>query len=268
MSSDGEPTTGMGRAVYERGGNAVDDGFDDLGAVPLPADTIGLLEGIASTRTIRRYRDEPVPPEALRAILFAATRAPSGSNRQPFRFLVLTDGPMARAAKQLIGDGARRTWDMKRESDGYDAGSGAVDNSPKARMARTMQEYVEHFARVPVLILPCLVRYREPIPSEGASVYPACQNLLLAARALGYGGAFTGWNFVVDAELRELLGVPEGTFIAGTITLGRPAGHHGPVRRRPMGELVYEELWEQAAEWALDPPGTAFTSAGPPKTPA
>ena len=82
-------------------------------------------------------------------------------------------------------------------------------------------------------------------------MYPACQNLLLAARALGYGGAFTGWNFVVDAELRELLGVPEGTFIAGTITLGRPAGHHGPVRRRPMGELVYEELWEQAAEWAV-----------------
>src|SRR5207245_1389525 len=149
--------------------------------------------------------------------------------------------------------------------DGYGAGSGAVDNSPKARMARTMQEYVEHFARVPVLILPCLVRYREPAPSEGASVYPACQNLLLAARALGYGGAFTGWNFVVDAELRELLGIPADTFIAGTITLGRPAGRHGPVRRRPLRELVYEEAWGVPPEWAVDPPGTAFTSAGPPQ---
>src|SRR5438477_2965458 len=229
MSSDGEPTTGMGRAVYERGGNAVDDGFDDLGAVPLPADTVGLLEGLSTTRTIRRYRDEPVPPEALRAILFAATRAPSGSNREPFRFLVLTDGPMARAAKQLIGDGARRTWDMKRESDGYDAGSGAVDNSPKARMARTMQEYVEHFARVPVLILPCLVRYREPIPSEGASVYPACQNLLLAARALGYGGVLTLFQALVERELRGLLAIPDNAALAATITIGRPAGGHGPV---------------------------------------
>src|SRR5207245_8194898 len=131
MSSDGEPTTGMGRAVYERGGNAVDDGFDDLGAVPLPADTVGLLEGLSTTRTIRRYRDEPVPPEALRAILFAATRAPSGSNRQPFRFIVLTDGPKAQQAKQLIAAGARKVWSGKRSNVGDDQGSGTVDYSPK-----------------------------------------------------------------------------------------------------------------------------------------
>jgi len=68
----------------------------------------------------------------------------------------------------------------------------------------------------------------------------------------------------VDAELRDLLGVPDGTFIAGTITLGKPAGHHGPVRRRPMAELVYEERWEAVPDWAVDPPGTEFTSAGPP----
>jgi nitroreductase len=237
----------------------------DLPATALPPDTVGLLEGLTTTRAIRRYRDEPIPSEALRAILFAATRAPSGSNRQPFRFLVLTDGPNARAAKKLIGDGARRTWGAKREADRYGTGSGTADDSPKARLARTMQQFVDEFERVPVLILPCLVRYREPIPSEGASVYPACQNVLLAARALGYGGAFTGWNFPVDTELRELLGIPAGTFIAGTITLGKPVGRHGPVRRRPMPELVYEETWGASAGWAIDPPGTAFTSAGPPQ---
>ena len=237
----------------------------DLPATALPPDTVGLLEGLTTTRAIRRYRDEPIPPEALRAILFAATRAPTGSNRQPFRFLVLTDGPNARAAKKLIGDGARRTWGAKREADRYGTGSGTADDSPKARLARTMQQFVDEFERVPVLILPCLVRYREPTPSEGASVYPACQNVLLAARALGYGGAFTGWNFPVDTGLRELLGIPAGTFIAGTITLGKPAGRHGPVRRRPMPELVYEETWGASAGWAIDPPGTAFTSAGPPQ---
>jgi nitroreductase len=251
----------MTRTQEAAGGGAA----RDLPATALPLDTVGLLEGLTTTRAIRRYLDEPIPPEALRAILFAATRAPTGSNRQPFRFLVLTDGPNARAAKKLIGDGARRTWGAKREADRYGTGSGTADDSPKARLARTMQQFVDEFERVPVLILPCLVRYREPTPSEGASVYPACQNVLLAARALGYGGAFTGWNFPVDTELRELLGIPAGTFIAGTITLGKPAGRHGPVRRRPMPELVYEETWGASAGWAIDPPGTAFTSAGPPQ---
>jgi nitroreductase len=236
----------------------------DLDGRPLPPDTVGLLEGMATTRAIRRYRDEPVPPEALRAMLFAATRAPSGSNRQPFRFVVLQDGPRARQAKALIGASARRLWGAKREGDGYDRGSGALDDSPKARMARTMARFVEEFERVPVLILPCLVRYREPVPTEGASIYPACQNLLLAARALGYGGVLTGWHGPVERELRALLGLPEQAFVAATVTIGRPVGGHGPVRRRPMAELVYEESWGAPAAWAVDPPGTRHTSAGPP----
>ena len=219
----------------------------DLSATPLPADTVGLLEGLASTRAIRRYTDDPVPPEALRAMLFAATRAPSGSNRQPFRFLVLTDGPKAQEAKRLIAEAGQRIWSNKREHDGYDAGSGVVDDSPKARMARTMQHYVDHFASAPVLVLPCLVRYREPTPLEGASIFPACQNLLLAARALGYGGVLTGFHGMVEPELRTLLGIPDGVFVAATITIGKPAGAHGPVRRRPLSELVFDDAWEQPA---------------------
>jgi nitroreductase len=235
-----------------------------LASSALPADVVGLLEGIASTRAIRRYRDEPVPPAALRAMVFAATRAPSGSNRQPFRFIVLTDGDKARAAKALIAEGARKTWTGKRATDGYDRGTGAVDNSPKARMAATMQHYVDDFERVPVLILPCLVRYRDPTPFEGASIFPACQNLLLAARALGFGGVLTGFHFMVEDDLRTLLDVPEGVFMAATITIGRPEGNHGAVRRRPLGELVYGEGWGETPAWAVDPAGTAHTQAGPP----
>jgi nitroreductase len=238
----------------------------DLDRRALPVDEVGLLEGLTTTRAIRRYTGDPVPAEALRAMLFAATRAPSGSNRQPFRFVVLVDGPQAREAKRLVAEGARRIWSAKRNHDGYDRGSGAEPLSPKARMARTMEHYVEHFAEVPVLILPCLVRYRDPTPTEGASIYPACQNLLLAARALGYGGAFTGMHHFVETELRALLDIPDGVFLAGTITIGKPAGHHGPVRRRPMSELIYGEQWGMAPDWAIDPPGTAHTSAGPPKT--
>jgi nitroreductase len=237
----------------------------DLAATALPPDTVGLLEGITSTRAIRRYRDEPVPPDALRAMLFAATRAPSGSNRQPFRMIVLTDGPRAAEAKRLIGGAARAAWGAKRAADGYDTGSGVADDSPKARTARAVQQFVDEFDRVPVLVLPCLVRYRDPNPIEGASVYPACQNLLLAARALGYGGVLTAWHAAVEAELRELLEIPEGVFVAATITIGRPEGGHGPVRRRPMPELVYGDRWGDAPAWAVDPPGTAFTAAGPPR---
>ena len=236
---------------------------DDLDRRPLPADVVGLLEGLTTTRAIRRYTREPVPREALRAMLFAATRAPSGSNRQPFRFIVLTDGPNARTAKALIGECARRMWHAKRSTDGYDQGSGAVETSPKARMARTMHPFVDDFERVPVLILPCLVRHRDPTPTEGASIYPACQNLLLAARALGYGGVLTVWHHGVERELRKLLHIPNGVFMAATITLGRPAGSHGPVRRRPLGEVVFEQAWDRPAEWAVDPPGTRTTAAGP-----
>lgn len=218
-------------------------------------DTIGLMEGMATTRAIRRYLPEPVPDDVLRDILFAATRAPSGSNRQPFRFMVFTDSARAREVKSLIATGAQSLWNQKRTADGYDDAT-TTDDTPKARMARTMQDYVDNFADVPVLVLAFLVRYREPTPTEGASVYPACQNLLLAARAHGYGGVLTGFHGFVEKELRAMLGIPDNVFIAATISLGKPAGRHGPVRRVPMNELVYGDTWGEGAGWAVDPPGT------------
>jgi nitroreductase len=227
-------------------------------------DGVGLYEGLVSTRAIRRYTDEPVPDEVLRDILFAATRAPSGSNRQPFRFIVLTTGPVAAEAKRLIGNGARQFWSEKRAADGYDRGSGAQDDSPKTRLANTMQRYVDNYESVPVVVLACFVHYRHTTYTDGASVYPACQNLLLAARALGYGGVMTSWQFAADAELRSLLAIPDEVDIMATITLGRPEGHHGPVRRRPLPELIYGERWGEAPAWAVDPPGTSHTAAGPP----
>lgn len=225
---------------------------------------LGLLEGLATTRAIRRYLPDPIGDEDLATILWHAGRAPSGSNRQMFRFVVLRDGPVAVQAKALLGRCFRDGWNAKRSGDGYTDGSGADNDSPKARMARTMQHFVDHFEETPVVILACLVRYRRPTPTEGGSVYPAVQNLLLAARALGYGGVITGWHREVEDELRELIGIPDGVAIHATIPLGRPAGRHGPVRRRPLGEVVYEDRWEQEAPWAVDPPGTHFASAGPP----
>jgi nitroreductase len=132
-------------------------------------------------------------------------------------------------------------------------------------MARTMEHYVDQMETVPVLILACLVRHREGHITDGASIYPACQNLLLAARALGYGGVMTSWHLVVEEDLRELLRIPEEVAIAASITLGRPEGHHGPVRRRPLKEFVYLDEWDIPAPFAVDPPGTRHTAAGPPR---
>lgn len=227
---------------------------------------VGLLEGLSTTRAIRRFTDEPVTDEHLATMCFAATRAPTGSNRQPFRLVVLRDGETAVAAKALLGTSFRQLWAEKRAADGYDAGSGADDRSPKARQARTMERFVDRFEETPVVVLACIRPWRGTDLTVGASVYPACQNLLLAARGLGYGGVLTMWHGGVDRELHELLAIPDDVVIAATIALGRPEGHHGPVRRRPLAELVYDGAWEQPAPWAVEPPGTRHTGR-PPKRP-
>ena len=205
-------------------------------------DPVGLLEGLATTRAIRRYTDAPIPDDDLATILWHAGRAPSGSNRQPFRFLVLRDGPNAQVAKALLGAAFRAGWNAKREADGY----------RPSRFADSMQRYVDGFERTPVVVLVCLDRYRSPSPYEGASVYPACQNLLLAARALGYGGALTMWHLGVEDDLRELLSIPDTVAMSACITLGVPEGRHGPVKRKPVSEVAFDDAWGSSADWIVE----------------
>jgi nitroreductase len=227
------------------------------------ASPLDLLEAIATARTIRRYHFDPIPDQDLQRILWAATRAPSGTNRQPFRFVVLRDGERARRAKALLGDAFRRGWRHKAEQEKWGAAELSAD-SRRGRTIAAMQFFVDHFERIPVVVLPCFVRYRELSHHEGGSIYPACQNLFLAARALGYGACFSGWHLLVERELRELLEIPDGVELSLCITLGRPRGSHGPLRRRPLRESVFEDRWGAQALWAEDPPDSRFTRGGPP----
>jgi len=204
---------------------------------------ITLLDALATTRAIRRYTDDDIADEDLEQILWHAGRAPSGSNRQPFRFLVLRSGPNALAAKTLLGDAFRRGWNAKRQ------GTEGDSAYRPSRFADSMQHYVDHFEAVPVVVLVCLERYRDPSPYEGASVYPACQNLLLAARALGYGGALTMWHLGVEDELRQLLDIPENVALSACITLGVPAGRHGPVKRKPLADVTFDDRWGARPSW-------------------
>lgn len=212
-----------------------------------------LLTGLATTRAIRRIAPDPVPDEDLATILWHATRAPSGTNRQPVRYLVLRDGDVAGDAKVVLARGFRDAWEAKQDVSGYRSGSALDPTSRKGRQKAAMQHLIDHFDDVPVVVLVCLERYRDPNPYEGASVYPAVQNLLLAARALGYGGVLTMWHQGVERELRDLTGIPDEVAISATVPLGRPLGRHGPVRRRPLVEVVYDDRWGAAADWARDP---------------
>lgn len=221
-----------------------------------------LLTGMATTRAIRRFAPDPIPDDDLSTILWHATRAPSGTNRQPARFVVLRDGEPARTARGVLGSGFRQGWAAKAGDAVYGTGVAPDPDSPAGRQQAAMQHFVDHFEEIPVVVLACLVRYREANPNEGASVYPACQNLLLAARAIGYGGVMTSWHELVADELRQVVAIPDGVSIAATIPLGRPLGSHGPVRRLPIGDVVYDGAWGESAMWVSDPAGTRF--AGPP----
>lgn len=209
---------------------------------------VSLLEGLATTRAIRRYTSDPLPDHDLAEILWHAARAPSGTNRQPFRFITLRrEDPEATEARELLGTAFRRAWVGKRAD--LDRDGPPEEGSRRARMQASMQHYVDHLEETPVIVVVGLERYRAANPTEGASVYPACQNLLLAARALGYGGALTGFHHPVDAELHALLQLPDHVAIAACITLGVPAGRHGPLRRKPLEQLVHDARWGRAPDW-------------------
>ena len=225
---------------------------------------VSLLEGMATARTIRRYTRDEIPDEHLSKILWSATRAPSGTNRQPFRFLVLRDGSRARQAKTLMAEAFRRGWQEKSTNEGWTEGD-FDRSSRRGRTLAAMQQFVDDFEHIPVIVLALFERYRPLSHHEGASVFPACQNLFLAARALGYGACFSGWHLRVEQELRDLLEIPENVELSLCITLGKPAGNHGPLRRRPIGDLVFDDVWQGEAKWAKDPPGSRFTRGGPPK---
>lgn len=199
---------------------------------------IGLLDALATTRAIRRYRDEPIPDEDVAAMLWYAGRAPSGSNRQPFRFIVIS--PRAASVRRLLGDAYRRNWETKRQGDGY----------RPSRFADSMQWFVDHLESVPLIVLVGLERYRPANPYEGASLYPACQNLLLAAHGLGYGGALSMWHLSVEDELRRELEIPTEVALGACVTIGRPLGGHGPLRRRPVGDLVSIDRWGAHPDWS------------------
>jgi nitroreductase len=204
--------------------------------------TNDIWETMSTARSVRRFTDEPVDGETLNRCLEAATWAPNGANAQLWRFVVL-DAPEQRGAVARAAESALRTieaiYGMTRPAEG--------DHSRSARNNRATYELHDRAGEYTSVLF---TAFKNEFASEflqGGSIYPAMQNFYLAARAQGLGACFTSWA-AYDGEniLREAVGVPGEWFLAGHIVIGWPRGHHGPVRRRPVADVVFRNRWDAA----------------------
>ncbi|HEY8547527.1 MAG TPA: nitroreductase family protein [Acidimicrobiales bacterium] len=209
----------------------------DVGAAedrPARGDADVVIDTMATARTIRRFTDEPVPDELVERLVFAATRASSGRNSQPWTFVAIRDRETLRAfADELrpraaeLRRAAERTADVSRR-----------------RMFRQTADLMGALPTVPVVILVAgrLIRWGPPFDDAEvlhSALFAASQNLIVAARALGLGAAFTTLHLHAERTLRERTGLPDHLHIATTIPVGWPAQRFGPVRRRPVAEVLH-----------------------------
>jgi len=213
---------------------------------------VDLYEGLMTTRAMRRFTDEPVAEDDIRACLRAAVQAPSGGNIQPYQFLVVTDPDLRRA----IGAVYLRAWE-RYEPAVAKVSPPARDEDAARRQARNVaasDELARALADVPVHVLVLMPKISMVVADdEGemdvgptyASVYPAVQNFILAARSRGLGTVLTTVYRVYEDEVRELLDVPDRYEVVALLPLGHPRGRWGVAPRRPAESLTSWERFGQ-----------------------
>ena len=201
-----------------------------------------VFEVIGTQRAMRRLKPDAVPEELIKKLIWAATRAPSGGNTQPWRFLVVTDAEKRKQIAELYLEG----WNRYVKA-GYTDRAPAVSPEAQAAAERTLrsaQYLADHLHEVPVHIIPCTWKLEVNTGiASGSSIYPAIQNLMLAARALGLGTALTTihrWN---EDKVREVLGIPESAETAALIPVGWPKGKFGAGPRLPVEAVTYWDSW-------------------------
>ena len=179
---------------------------------------------MARQRAIRRFTARDVDDALIERILRAATRAPSARNVQPWRFIVVRERTSRQQLGAIFDDLGARMY-----------GQGAPDRTP--------------WEDVPVLIVVCseyaFGEGEAAMAALGASIYPAVQNLLLAAQAAGLGTVLTTRWKAREAQLRPMLGLPENMAVHAIIPMGWPDGRYGKNRRVPVAEVTYRERFGQ-----------------------
>ena len=219
-----------------------------------------LFEAIRTLRSVRRFRPDPVPDAVLRAVIEAATRAPSARNAQPWYFVAVRDPQLKAAIAQLY----RAAWTQARAyTAAVDADADIKDRPGYARMLRAVDELATSLDRTPVIVLACLdTSQLGPMADRNgrilspqaayASIFPAVQNLMLAARGFGLGSTLTTVYASAEADLRALVGIPAHVHVAALVPLGYPTNPFRATKRKPLDAVAFLDRW-----------GVRFSDQGP-----
>ena len=213
-----------------------------------------VFEALYTTRAMRRVKEDSIPDDVIKSIMDSAIRAPSGSNRQDWKFLVVTD----KKTREELSDIYRETWDYYVKSfynDSEDLGASSLKNKDEIetvkRISNSASWLAENYHKVPLLVL----AFSRNDPT-GSSIYPAIWNLMLAARGHGVGTCLTTvMNFKTE-DVYKVLNVPsdKGWTLNATITAGYPLGKWGVAARKPVEEVTYLDKWGESPDWNLTEP--------------
>jgi nitroreductase len=200
---------------------------------------VDVFEAMGTAVSMRWLRPDPVPDELIERLLWAATRASNPANVQPWAFVVVRDEPTRLHVAELLTDrlGAIRQTTSQPPP----------DDPTQRRMLEGARNLIEHMAEAPVLIFVCGNNVYPPGQPQRhmmySAVFGAAQNLMVAARALGLGAAFTTFQLGSEEEVKAYLGIPEETQICVTIPVGWPDRPFGKLTRQPLENIVHYDHW-------------------------
>lgn len=200
-----------------------------------------LFDIIHTTRAMRRLKPDPVPDDLIRKILEAGVCAANGGNYQRWRFMVVKDPAVKKSVQVWYKKAFDEVVGPRYASSPPPPG---VTAEKYARQHHAVEYLTEHFHDAPVWIVACLDEGKNtPTRWSGASIYPAVQNMLLAARALGLGSTLTTRHLLYAREAEAALGLPEGVHSYAILPIGWPMGKFGPVGRTKLEDVVFSETW-------------------------
>ena len=196
-----------------------------------------LVDAMETQRAIRRLRTDPVDDSTVLRCLELATKAPSGGARDSYEFIVVRDPEIKHQLARLN----RQAWAVYRRCIAL---SGRSKDARTAKIVAATQWQADRFEEVPVIVVACARGFRIPFftlnnTTMYGSVYPAVQNLLLAARSLGLGATLTTLPVWSTLLARRTLGLPLGVTPVAVVPLGWPQGAYGPTTRRPVAQSVH-----------------------------
>lgn len=200
-----------------------------------PAGPVETLEAMGSARSMRYFRTDPVPDALVEKVVWAGTRASSANNSQPWDFVVVQSAEVRARLGALFAPLASAEVAQ------------SVQESSARRTVAGAMNLLATLSDVPVVIFVCgRNNYPQQAPDLAfmySAVYAAAQNMLVAARALGLGAAFTTIHRFAEPDVRAILAIPDECHIAVTMPLGWPARPFGPLTRRPVEEVLHHDGW-------------------------